>query len=111
MPLARFLDEKEREDPTWREARRSFAPAFGIIAQVLKKRKLKDIGAQPTYVEQNHRPQLWYSEGDRALLQEAWELTGAHREDLVERRQGAPPRMALRDEPSVMDMLQGGERE
>jgi len=108
LPLARFLDEKERADPTWREARRSFAPAFGIIAQVLKKRKLKDIGAQPTYVEQNHRPQIWYNEGDRALLQDAWELTAAHREDLVGRRPGAPPRVALRDGPSVMDMLRGG---
>ena len=78
---------------------------------MLKKRRLRDIGAQPTYVEQNHRPQLWYSEGDRALLQEAWELTAAHRDDMIGRRQGAPPRVALRDGPSVMDMIQSGERE
>ena len=55
FPVARFLDEKERGDPTWKGARRSFAPAFGMVVQVLKKKKLREDGAQPIYVEQNHR--------------------------------------------------------
>ena len=29
LPVAKFLDAKEREDPTWRESRRSFAPTLG----------------------------------------------------------------------------------
>jgi len=34
FPVARCLDEEEREDPSWKSARRSFAPTFGMIAQV-----------------------------------------------------------------------------
>ena len=73
--------------------------------QVLKKKRLKDEGAQAVYVEQNHRAQLLYTEDDRAVMQEAWVLTAAHREDLAGRQctpQAAP---ALQDRPSVMDML------
>ena len=53
--------------------------------QVLKKRKLKEEGEDPIYVEQNHRPQLFYTERDRNLMQEAWEMISAHREDIVNR--------------------------
>ena len=38
FPIAKFLDEKEREDPTWSSTRKSFAPAFGMLTQVLKKK-------------------------------------------------------------------------
>ena len=41
------MDEKERADYTWTAVRRSFAPAFGMLAQVLKKKKLKDEGSAP----------------------------------------------------------------
>ena len=41
FPVSRFLDEKEREDPTWAAARRSFAPAFSLTVQVVE-------GAAPT---------------------------------------------------------------
>ena len=113
FPVGRFLDEKEREDPTWKDARRSFAPTFGMQVQVLKKKKLKEEGAQPIYVEQNHRAQLLYTEEDRALMQEAWELTAAHREDIA-RHPGIPQAApAVLDRPrrglSVMDMLQGAQ--
>ena len=110
-PIAHFLDEKEREDPTWKGVRRSFAPTFGMQVQVLKKKKLKEEGAQPIYVEQNHRAQLLYTEEDRALMQEAWELTAAHREDLA-RHPGNPQAVpAMLDRPrcnlSAKDMFQG----
>ena len=36
------FDVKEREDPSWKGVRRSFAPAFGTVVQVLKKKKLPD---------------------------------------------------------------------
>ena len=104
FPLARFLDEKEREDPAWRGARRSFAPTFGTVVQVLKKKKLREDGAQPIYVEQNHRAQLFYTEGDRQMMEEAWELTAAHREDLA----GLPGREVPADRRSVLDMLRSG---
>ena len=74
-PVAKFLDSKEREDPSWKIARRSFAPAFSMQVQVLKKKKLMEEGRVAVYVEQNHRPQLLYTEEDRGLMEEAWELT------------------------------------
>ena len=108
--MARFLDVKEREDPTWKGARRSFAPAFGTVVQVLKKKKLRDEGRPAIYVEQNHRAQLLYTHEDRPLMEEAWELTSAYREDLVGRAgnpQAAPMVQDRPDRPSVMDMLRG----
>ena len=70
-----------------------------MLAQVLNTKKLADDGMTPVYVEQNHRPQLQYT----PLMEEAWELTAAHWEDLAE-RQGAAPR-AVADRPSVLDLL------
>ena len=105
-PLAKFLDDKEREDPSWKSVRRSFAPTCGMITQVLKKHQCREAGEQATYVEQNHRPQLLYTEEDRALMQEAWALTAAYREDLAG-RQCASPRAVL-DRPTVIDMLRDG---
>ena len=107
-PVARFLDAKEREDSSWKGVRRSFAPAFSMLVQVLKKKKLKEEGGSAVYVEQNHRPQLLYTEEDRGLMEEAWELTTAHREDLAGRTgnpQAAPMLQGRQDIPSVMDML------
>jgi len=119
LPLAKYLDEMERRQPDWKEARRSFAPTFGMVVQVLKKRKLKSDGEQAVYVEQNARPQVLYTENDRPLLDEAWQerrplllinprnlsnvasartveendlqLTAAHREDLLVSRRTAAP--------------------
>ena len=110
FPVARFLDVKEREDPSWKCARRSFAPTFSMQVQVLKKKKLREEGKAAVYIEQNHRPQLLYTEEDRSLMEEAWELTAAHREDLAGRP--ANPQveaLAMQNRPTVMDMLRGGE--
>ena len=106
FPVARFLDEKEREDPTWQGARRSFGPAFGTIVQVLKKKKLREDGAQPIFVEQNRRAQILYTEDDRELMEEAWLLTKAPCEDLAG-RPGNPQEDARvgQKRPTVMDML------
>ena len=113
-PVAKFLDEKEREDPTWRDVRRSYSPAFATVVQILKKQKLKEGGTQPIFVEQNHRGQLLYTLQDRPLMEEAWEMTAAHREDLAGVGQ-AGPRAARaascssssRTRPTVMDLLRG----
>jgi hypothetical protein len=80
--------------------------------QVLKKRKLKADGVQGVYVEQNHRPQLLYTDEDRPLMEEAWALTEAHREDLSGVRRtvtiARPARAASGSNgPSVMDLLRG----
>ena len=106
FPIARFLDEKERADPAWKAARRSFAPSFGMLAQVLKKQKLREEGKPAVYVEQNHRPQILYTEADRPLMEEAWHMAAAHRDDLIGRH--AAPRYdvaVVRRRQTVMDML------
>ena len=103
FPVARFLDEKEREDPSWKSARRSFAPTFGTQVQILKKKKLREEGKSAIYVEQNHRAQLLYTAEDREIMQEAWELTTAHREDLV----GRPANSQEQNRPNIMDLLRG----
>ena len=76
--------------------------------QVLKKKRLRGEGKAAVYVEQNHRPHLLYSEEDRELMQEAWELTSAHREDLAG-RPAVPQEGALvtHARPTVADMLRG----
>ena len=109
FPVAKFLDQKEHEDPTWRETRRSFAPTFGMLVQVLKKKKLKEEGRPAVWVEQNARPQLLYTAEDRDLMEEAWTITTAHREDLVS-RSAAPaalPAPVVPVVPRVLAMLQG----
>ena len=105
FPVSRYLDEKEREDPTWASARRSYAPAFSMTVQVLKKKKLREEGKAAVYVEQNHRPQLMYTEEDRCVFEEAWEMTTAHREDLAGRPGNPQAAPAVVDRPSVLDML------
>ena len=70
--------------------------------------KLTEEDRAAVYIEQNHRPQLLYTEEDRGLMEEAWELTTAHREDLAGRPgnpQVAPMLQDRQDRPSVMDML------
>ena len=109
FPVAKFLDLKEREDPSWKCARRSFAPTFGMQVQVLKKQKLKEQGRPAVFVEQNHRAQLLYTDEDKPLMEEAWELTAAHREDLVGTHgnpQDAPVEIDRPRRKTVMDLLQ-----
>ena len=80
-----------------------------MITQVMKKKRLSDEGALPIFVEQNGRPQLLYTEHDRPLLEEAWELTAAHRVELAGRfgtQQLAPLADRLPERPTVIDLLQ-----
>ena len=77
--------------------------------QILKKKRLREEGKTAVYVEQNHRPQIFYTEDDRDLMEEAWQLTTAHREDLAGLRGNpldAPAIQDLTPRPSVMDLLQ-----
>ena len=71
LPLAKYLDEREDADLSWGGVRKSFAPSFGMMMQVLKKRKLHEQGGEALYVEQNRRAQLLYTETDRTLMGEA----------------------------------------
>ena len=75
-----------------------------MLTQVLKKKKLQDEGRRGACVEQNHRAQMLYTEEDRELMEQAWELAAAHREDLAGRCE--PPTPAVQDRPSVIALLQ-----
>ena len=55
LPLAKYLDQKQTEDPSWHGIRKSLVPFFGMQMAVLKKRKLRQDGSDGIYVEQNHR--------------------------------------------------------
>ena len=46
LPLARFLDGKEIADPSWRGVRKSLMPFFGMQMQILKKKRLRNGGAE-----------------------------------------------------------------
>ena len=85
--------------------RQNFAHTFSMQVQVLKKKTLKEEGRQAVYVEQNHRAQLFYTVEDRVLMEEAWVLTAAHREDLAV-RPGVLQTPAVLDGPTVIDLLQ-----
>ena len=76
--------------------------------QVLKKNKLREQGKQAVYVEQNSRPQLLYADEDRDLMEEAWQLTAAHRDDLAG-RYPQEEALVVQSRPTVMDMLRGRE--
>ena len=101
FPIAKYLDEQERRDPTWKQIRRSFAPTFSMLCQILKKRSLKESGEAAVYVEQLHRPQLFYTVDDRPLMDEAWVMSAAHREDLSGKRYVVAPV----SQPSVLALL------
>ena len=107
LPVAKFLDQKQQGDSSLADVRRSLAPTFGTVVQVLKKRKIKEEGGGAVYVEQNQRLQIYYTEEDRDLMETAWEMTEAHREDLMSRRSGAPALPAAPRVPRVLAMLQG----
>ena len=89
LPVSKFIDEKERADLTLKDVRKSFVPGFSMVVQILKKNQLRRDGASAVYVEQNHRPQILYTEDDRPIMEEAWALTEAHREDLSGARPAA----------------------
>ncbi len=78
------------------------------MAMALHKKKLADAGLRPQYVYQNHHKQIFYGEAHRRTLEEAWELSRAHREELVALHEGAPLRRPVRAGPSVVDLLRCG---
>ena len=91
LPVAKFLDEKQRADPRWASIRKSYAQNFTNVVMALHKKKLADAGLSPQYVLQNHRLPIFYGESHRQTM-EAWDLTAAHRLELVASQSGGPPR-------------------
>ena len=77
------------------------------VAMALHKKKLADAGLRPQYVLQNHRGQIYYGESHRPTMEEAWELTAAHRLELVSLQSGDPQRRPVSAGPSVVDLLRG----
>ena len=105
LPVAKFLHEKQRADPSWASIRKSYAQNFTNVVMALHKKKLADAGLSPQYVLQNHRLQIFYGESHRQTMEEAWDLTAAHRLELVASQSGGPPRRPVSAGPSVIDLL------
>ena len=80
-----------------------------MLAQVLKKKKLREEGAAAVYIEQNHRPQIFYTEADRHIMEEAWQMASAYLEDLAGRSDNPQAAPMVMGRPTVMDMLRGRE--
>ena len=74
----------------------------------LHKKKLADQGLRPQYVYQNHRKQIYYGEAHRQTMEEAWDMTRAHREELVAIHNGVPHRLPVSAGPTVVELLRGG---
>ena len=80
FPVAKFLDQKEREDQTRRETRRSFAPTFGMLVQVLKKKRLKDEGTLDAQTRRENLEELllsiqvWRSRAPDRTLTAFWTM-------------------------------------
>ena len=106
--MAKFLDEKGRQDHSWTSVRKSYMQNFTNVAMALHKKRLADAGLRPQYVWQNQRRQVYYGESHRDTLEEAWGLTSAHREELVALHNGVPQRRPVSAAPSVIELLRCG---
>ena len=90
------------QDGAWAPIRRSFVQCFSVVAQVLKKKQISDARLLSESVQASTKPPIYY-ESDRPLLDQVWELTRAHREELVACYQGRRERRLTG--PSVLEML------
>ena len=108
LPVAKFLDEKGRQDHSWTSVRKSYMQNFTNVAMALHKKRLADAGLRPQYVWQNQRRQVYYGESHRDTLEEASGLTSAHREELVAFHNGVPQRRPVSAAPSVIELLRCG---
>ena len=106
LPVAKYLDEKQRLDPSFAQVRQTFKANFAHVAMALHKAKLADAGLRPQYVWQNQRRQIYYGEAHRPTLDEAWDLCGAHRHELMTTHSGGPQRPVSAGR-SVVDLLRG----
>ena len=71
---------------------------------------LKSERVLQSYLAKSAPRLLYYTEADRPLMETAWEMTDAHREDLVSRRSGVPALPAPPRVPRVLAMLQAEAR-
>ena len=92
----------KKEDATWAPIRRNFVQCYSVVAQVLKKKQLAEARLFSASAPTSTKPPIYY-ESDRWLLDEVWELTRAHREELVAIHQGQRERRL--NGPSVLEML------
>ena len=98
LSIPTFLQQKEEIDPDFARARKNFAPAFSILVSIIKQDALKASGRHLTHDGRRHN----YTEADKHVMQEAWELTCAFRESLLGRANAS----ASDARPSVMELLQ-----
>ncbi len=105
LSIPKFLLEKERSDPQFASIKAAFTPSFSVVAHVLLKRSPSmDRDSRHSGLHglnlANAKQKFAYTEKERYIFDEAWELTNGLRESLLPRPEGDA---VVR--PSVLQML------
>ena len=92
LTIPQYLNEREREVPGFAAIRKRFAPSFNTVVAMLKHEAVRSSGRRSTGGKRTA-----YTEQDRPVLNEAWQLSCAYREAMAAGKNG----------PTVLDMLRG----
>ena len=87
-----YLNEREREVPGFAAIRKRFAPSFNTVVAMLKHEAVRSSGRRSAGGKRTA-----YTEQDRPVLNEAWQLSCAYREAMAAGKNG----------PTVLEMLRG----
>ena len=89
LTIPQYLNEREREVPGFAAIRKRFTPCFNTVVSMMKHQALRSSGR--SYGGQR----AFYTERDRPVLNEAWQLSSAYREAMTAGESG----------PTVLEML------
>ena len=92
LTIPQYLNEREREVPGFAAIRKRFAPSFNTVVTMLKHEAVRSSGRRSTGGKRTA-----YTEQDRPVLNEAWQLSCACREAMAAGKNG----------PTVLEMLRG----
>ena len=97
FPIPKYLLELERSDPQFAGIKAAFTPSFGVLVHVLLKRSQRDSGQSPA----NMKQKFAYTEKERIIFDEAWDVSSGFRDSLVSKSVVASPNiMELRKQGS-----------
>ena len=90
LTIPQYLNEREREVPGFAAIRKRFAPSFNTVVSMMKHQAARSSGRRSSGGKR-----AAYTEQDRPVLNEAWQLSCAYREAMAAGKNG----------PSVLEML------
>ena len=89
LTIPSYLNEQERRFPGFASIRKAFAPSFSTLVSMLKHEAVRNSGGRSSSGKRA------YTEKDRGVLNQAWDLSFAYREALA----------SGQNRPSVLEML------